>query len=239
MNNATIIFGTKRLGQTVTKEVAEKYPDLAVITVEGVKEAKKSRRVLLNSKAAELLNLEIGEIQNLVFASVEMGEVESRQVLIANADTLAEEPEVSYKTSKNKVAYSDSKEKGKAITSSHVCNEIFTFLSKDDSANIEFQLNAFDNDALEAYSLDAIGVSTETVEASEGIDELSAPAISAEETADVPVLEGNNGEYTGEQVQESVLAEVARAEAESPVLQEEISEGLPQRNAVAADWMDQ
>jgi len=65
-----IIFGTKRLGQVVAKASNEKYPNHAVVTVEGTKEAKKSRRILFNTKAAELLGLVAGEVQELVFGSL-------------------------------------------------------------------------------------------------------------------------------------------------------------------------
>ncbi|MBV1929349.1 MAG: hypothetical protein KUG81_07555, partial [Gammaproteobacteria bacterium] len=122
---STIIFGTKRLGQVAAAVTSEKYPNQAVITVEGQKGAKKSRRVILNTKAAELLECEVGSIQELVFASVETGTDTPNQVLIANAGTMppSDAKMVTYKTSKNKVAYGDdSKERGQAITSSHACS---------------------------------------------------------------------------------------------------------------------
>ena len=60
-----IIFGTKKLGQIQTAATSEKYPGIPVITVEGLKGAKKSRRILLNKTAAELLNCEVGDVQHL------------------------------------------------------------------------------------------------------------------------------------------------------------------------------
>ena len=222
--NATIIFGTKKLGQTATNSITEKYPDLAVITVEGVKGAKKSRRILMNTKAAELLNAEVGSIQELVFASVEMGEDTPNQVLIANAATIDNEVDVKYKTSKNKVAYGeDSSEKGKAVTSSHACSEIFRFLGLDDSSNVEFQLNSFPSDQLEAYSLDAVDSTTPVV------NEDAAPAIVSDELVDAPILETNNGEMTGVELQKSVQSEVAN-EVASETPAEELE-------TVENDWM--
>jgi len=205
--SVTIIFGTKRLGQSVAQATSEKYPDQAVITVEGLKGAKKSRRILMNTKAAELLGAEVGEVQEFVFASVEMGENEPNQVLIANRSTIEDDVDVTYKTSKNKVSYGeDSSEKGKAITSSHACNEIFSFLGLDDTSNVEFELNAFEAKELEAFSLDAVGTVVE------------APAVvNNEAVADTPVLEANNGEVTGAQLQELVQAEVAKAEELNPI----------------------
>lgn len=198
--NATIIFGTKNFGKTNDSSYAsnEKYPNIPVVTVEGQKGAKKSRRVLFNSKAAELLGLENGTIQTLVFASLEVTEKNERGVLVANAQDIPAEVEVSYKTSKNPVAYDDSKEKGKAVTSSHVCNQVFTFLGHDDSANIEFTLSEYPNGDFRAFSFRPL--TTETLTES--------------------VIESNVGTHTVEEVVNDVQAEVSRAEQASPVLQE-------------------
>ena len=217
--STTIIFGTKKLGQVTEAVAREKYPDLAVITVEGQKGAKKSRRVLLNSRAATLLNCEVGAIQNLVFASVEMGADEPKQVLIANADLMDSEVDVTYKTSKNKVAYDDSNEKGKAITSSHACGEIFKFLGLDDSTNLEFQLVTFPSDQIEAFALTTVSEGNNTA----GIDELSTEA----------AIETNNGTMSGEDLQESISNEVAAAEIANPVL-ETVQE--PVADVVDSEW---
>jgi len=205
--NATIIFGTKKLGQKAVETASEKYPNQAVITVEGQKGAKKSRRILMNTKAAELLGATVGETQEFVFASVEMGENVPNQVLIANASTIDSEVDVTYRSSKNKVSYGeDSSEKGKAITSSHACNEIFTFLDLDDSSNVEFELNPFPAKELEAFSLDTVSAIKEPV------------PVTSDELADVSVIETNSGELSGAELQNSVQAEVARAEEANPVL---------------------
>jgi len=195
--NATIIFGTKKLGQTTTTNTSssnEKYPDIPVVTVEGQKGAKKSRRILINSKAALLLNCPQGEVQNIVFASVEMGENTPKQVLITNESFLPQEVEVSYKTSKNKVAYDESNEKGKAVTSSHACNEILTFLGLNDEGNTEFKLVPFESNDLKAFSL------------STKIED--------------DIIETNNASLSANEVVNETIAEVQRAEANSPVLQE-------------------
>ncbi len=235
--NATIIFGTKKLGQSAAAVVAEKYPNQAVITVEGQKGAKKSRRVLLNSKAADLLGCEAGSVQNLVFASVEMNDTDGKQVLIANASTMPpqEEKMITYKTSKNKVSYGDdSKEKGKAVTSSHVCTEIFSFLSKDDSENIEFELVEFPSEQLEAFSLETVGSSNEDSDSNQEVTIDSAPAITGEELAEEAIIETNQGSMNGQEVAESIQSEVAAAEAANPVLVDD------SRNEVLAtnDWME-
>jgi hypothetical protein len=203
--NTTIIFGTKKLGQAQESLSKEKYPELAVVTVEGQKGAKKSRRVLLNTKAAELLSCELGSTQRVVFASLETGVDSPKQVLIANADLMDNDVEVTYKTSKNAVSYTNSKEKGKAITSTHACNEIFSFLGMDDTQDIEFELTPFESTEVEAFLFTQISDSSE----------MSEPA-----TAEEDVLNTNNGSMSGEDLSASVKAEVARAEAESPVLEE-------------------
>lgn len=214
--NATIIFGSKKLGQATTTVANEKYPDLAVVTIEGQKGAKKSRRILINAKAAELLSLETGSIQELVFASVEMGATDQNQVLIANAGSIDNDDMVVYKTSKNNVSFGeDTKEKGKAVTSSHMCNEIFSFLGQDDSANIEFQLVEFPSEEVEAYAFTPI---------SEGIDELSTPASALEADVEAEIIETNNGSMTTEELTESVQAKVAQDEANDPIFIDESAE---------------
>jgi len=195
-----IVFGTKRLSNTSTRNASvEKYSNLAVITVEGIKGAKKSRRILLNKMASELLNLEVGDVQELIFAPVE----DTNQVLIANRATIDGDSGdmVSYKTSKNKVSYSESTEKGKAITSSHMCKEIFSFLGKDESQDIEFTLNEFASDSVEAYSLDTI--STDEVEG----------------VVSDNIIETNNGPLEVEDVIAGVQAQVAQDEEAAPMLQ--------------------
>jgi len=198
-----IVFGTKKLDQSAARKAGskEKYPELAVITVEGVKEAKKSRRILVNAKAAELLSLIAGDVQEIIFASVETGDVSERSVLVANKATVEGDSSemVCYKTSKNAVSYEGGK--AKAITSSHVCNEILTFLSKDDSTNQEFMLVAFDSDQVDSFTL--------------------SPVVMPEQ---VTMEDMNGNEVTGEDLQNSISDEIAKAEASNPVLQVELRE---------------
>lgn len=172
-----IIFGTKKLTESVVRNAStEKYPQKAVVTVEGVKGHKKARRILFNLKACEELNLEVGSSQKLVFAPIH----DTKQVLIANMDTIDEDARgemISYKTSKNKVAYGgESTEKGKAATTSFMCKELFSFFHKEDSVDLEFELNEFPSESVEAYSLDLIEeVHTSLIDV-DNIDELSEGA---------------------------------------------------------------
>jgi len=195
----TIIFGSKRLGQQLSAvSSGDKYPDRAVVTVEGNKGARKSRRLLFNTKAAEKLNLENGQIQELVFASVEGT---NRQVLVANKSLVPAADQgniVSYKTSKNRVANGeDTKEKSKAITSSFFCKEVYSFLGlEEDNGASEFYLNTFPANDIEAYALVPVGQE--------------------------PVIETNQGSHTMSDVQESVTTEIARQEAADNILSEDV-----------------
>ena len=194
----TIIFGSKRLGQQLAAVSAgDKYPDRAVVTVEGNKGSGKSRRLLFNTKAAQKLGLENGDVQELVFASVEGV---TRQVLVANKSLVPEADQeniVSYKTSKNKVSNGeDTKEKSKAITSSFFTREVFSYLGMDDDeGNAEFYLTAFPESQIEAHALIPVG----------------------EEV----VIETNQGSHTMADVQDSVTTEIAKQEAADNILDEE------------------
>lgn len=206
----TIIFGSKRLGQQLAAvSSGDKYPDRAVVTVEGNKGSGKSRRLLFNTKAAQKLGLENGDVQELVFASVEGVK---RQVLVANKSLVPEADQeniVSYKTSKNRVSNGeDTKEKSKAITSSFFTKEVFSFLGMDDNAgNAEFYLTAFPESQIEAHALIPVG----------------------EEV----VIETNQGSHTMADVQDSVTTEIARQEAADNILAEDDLEPTEDYNAEA------
>ena len=195
----TIIFGSKRLGQQLAAvSSGDKYSDRAVVTVEGDKGARKSRRLLFNTKAAQKLGLDNGEIQELVFASVEGT---SRQVLVANKSLVPsadQENIVAYKTSKNRVANGEeTKEKSKAITSSFFCKEVFSFLGLEEAdGSSEFYLNTYPANDIEAYALVPVGQE--------------------------PVIETNSGSHTMSDVQESVTTEIAKQEAADNILDEEV-----------------
>ncbi len=225
-----IIFGSKRLGQTVERAVNEKYPNQAVVTVEGQKGAKKSRRILFNTKAAELLSLEAGSVQEIVFGSLETGDVTGRKVLVMNLSAVGQDAgEMTvYKTSKNKVSYADSKEKGKAITSSHMCAEVFSFLSKDDQENVEFVLNVFGSDEIEAFEL-----CCEACPKSQCIDP-ECDTHTCDATSGV--IETNNGEMTTQDVTESVQDQIARDEQLDPIFQDERPDELVIENNSQEDW---
>lgn len=152
--NINIVFGTiKKAGRDFTSN--EKYAGKAVVTVEGVKGEGKSRRVLFNATAMSLLKIPAGAQQNVIFGFVEADDLVNRRLLIANADLLpGKEETVVYNVSKNKVAYEDTKEKGKAIASSALHKEINSFLEVDENMTHEYSLVFFgENAGLDLYEL--------------------------------------------------------------------------------------
>lgn len=152
--NISIVFGTiKKAGRDFTSN--EKYAGEAVVTVEGVKGEGKSRRVLFNATAMNLLKIPAGAQQNVIFGFVEADDLINRRLLIANADLLpGKEETVVYNVSKNKVAYEDTKEKGKAIASSALHKEINSFLEVDENMTHEYSLVFFgENAGLDLYEL--------------------------------------------------------------------------------------
>ena len=149
-----IVFGTiKKAGRDFTSN--EKYAGKAVVTVEGVKGEGKSRRVLFNATAMGLLAIPAGAQQNLIFGFVEADDLVNRRLLVANADLLPGKADtVVYNVSKNKVAYEDTKEKGKAIASSALHREINSFLEVNENDTHEYSLVFFgENAGLDLYEL--------------------------------------------------------------------------------------
>ena len=231
MQKQQIIFGTKKLGKVAEKAPKEKYPNHAVVTVEGVKEAKKSRRILFNTKASELLGLEPGETQWLVFGSVERGVGLPNEVLVMNTSEIGETDQdmTSYRASKNPVSIEDTKEKFKSVSSTHMCNEIFSFLEKDDSVNTEFSLTVFPSEEVNAFSLSDLDVESQDLTEEEELTGQHVELTSFEETPMGSSL-SENGLTSQKSSSES---DVAESEAN-----EEVATGIPSRNsnAVVEEW---
>ena len=59
-----------------------------------------------------------------------------------------------YRTSKNKVSFETTKEKGKAISSTTIANEISTYFSLNDSFENEFSLTPYETEGVESFSLE-------------------------------------------------------------------------------------
>ena len=181
MSKNVIIFGAKKFGVSNSANTsATKYPNNAVITVEPSKEGGRSRRVLFNAKACEVLNLENSEVQQIVFGFVE-GDCVG---LIANASLLESDvinSMTTYRTSKNRVNFEETKEKGKAISSSSIANELSSYFELDSTTIGEFRLNSYDTEGVESFSMEFMP---------NGIDELSTEAsnqdVDFEEVSETP-----------------------------------------------------
>lgn len=137
-----IVFGTIKAGRS---GAFQKYPEQAVVTLEGVKEANKSRRILFNNSAATLLNLQKGFNEELIFGFLEADENGHRRLFVANTSDHPElSDELTYRVSKNPVLYEDGKERGKAISSKKLAEEVAEFLEVDGYVQHEYKLEAFD-----------------------------------------------------------------------------------------------
>ena len=145
-----VVFGTlKKAGREISNN--QKYPELAVVTLEAPIEGK-NRKIMFNAQAMELLKLEAGATQNVIFGFIEADENMNRRLLVANADFLENKGDtVVYNTSKNKVPYS-TKEKGKSISSSYLHKEINEFLEINADIAHDYELVYFgENGGLDLY----------------------------------------------------------------------------------------
>jgi hypothetical protein len=215
--NINIVFGTiKKAGRDFTSN--EKYAGKAVVTVEGVKGEGKSRRVLFNATAMGLLAIPAGAQQNLIFGFVEADDLVNRRLLVANADLLPGKADtVVYNVSKNKVAYEDTKEKGKAIASSALHREINSFLEVNENDTHEYSLVFFgENAGLDLYEL----VKLNLEEDGKSINDLVANPLSYTGYQQTELMEAtlDNEPVSASDIDVSVPVEVAEvAEVEETV----------------------
>ena len=163
-----VVFGTlKKAGREISNN--QKYPELAVVTLEAPIEGK-NRKIMFNAQAMELLKLEAGATQNVIFGFIEADENMNRRLLVANADSLENKGDtVVYNTSKNKVPYL-SKEKGKSISSSYLHKEINEFLEINADIAHDYELVHFgENGGLDLFEFCKI----RTEEDKESVNDLS------------------------------------------------------------------
>lgn len=188
-----IIFGTKRLGREDGANGSfQKYPEQAVVTLEGARGHGKSRRFLFNKKAMEVFGLENGSVQQLIFGTFTNGD--EKAVLIANANDIVElEGLTIYKTSKNAVAFDDSKEKGKAVSSSIITGDIAGFLGLDDTQNNEFTITDLNSEEIDAQRLVPMTNNVEDNNA-DNIDVIDAEAVNG--GSDELIAEADNAPDT-------------------------------------------
>ena len=157
-----IIFGTKRLGkEDGSHESNQKYQH-AVVTLEGDRGKGRTRRILFNKTAMEQMGLEKGETQEIVFGTIDADENGNRAILVANSVNLANVDDLTtYKTSKNAVAFENTKEKGKAISSAKLTKDMITFMNLDNDTEVEFALEPFDALGMPCDSFKFVEVVTE------------------------------------------------------------------------------
>lgn len=158
-----VIFGSKRLGKVdgSHNESYQKYTNQAVVTLEGDRGKGRTRRVLFNRTAMEQMNLEKGATQPIVFGTIDADENGNRAILIANANNLANIDDLTtYNTSKNAVAFENSKEKGKAISSAKLTKDMISFMDLDEDTETEFALQSFDGESLPSDTFKFVEVET-------------------------------------------------------------------------------
>ena len=149
-----IVFGS--LKTTAAANSAASEFGFASMKVEANRGPKTSRRILFNREAGALLRLPKGAVQKLLFGFAQpTTPEESPRLFVINTDEfLRETKDVTYNTSKNESSFTDSKEKGKAISSTKLSNEIRSFLGlDDDSQDINFSISLYDQGEADIYEL--------------------------------------------------------------------------------------
>jgi len=139
-----IVFGS--LKTTIAGNSAESEFGFASMKVEANRGPKTSRRVLFNREAGALLRLPKGAVQKLLFgfAQPDANNPSPRLFVINTDEFLHETKDTTYNTSKNESSFTNSKEKGKAISSTKLSNEIRQFLGlNDDSEDINFSISLY------------------------------------------------------------------------------------------------
>ena len=139
-----IVFGS--LKTTVAGNSAPSEFGFASMKLEANRGPKTSRRILFNREAAALLRLPKGAVQNLLFgfAQPDVNNVTPRLFVINTDEFLHETKETTYNTSKNESSFTDSREKGKAISSTKLSNEVRSFLNmEDDTMDINFEISLY------------------------------------------------------------------------------------------------
>ncbi len=145
--NINIVFGNKTLGKSTVVDTA-KYPDLAVLTIEGYKGKGKTRRSLLNAKAQEFLGMEKGVSEVIILgeAITEEGENVS---FITNVEAIGGAPEEMFTYKANGGLTKVEGEKFKTISSSLFAKNLIQYLDLADNLettqDIELVLEESDN----------------------------------------------------------------------------------------------
>ena len=132
-----IVFGSiKKIAPAAIQQF-----DFPSMKVEKNRGKGTTRRVLFNKSACRLLELDSGGVQELLFGFAQpQEENEARLFVVNTAEFIKEVEDKTYKVSKNYAAYDDSKEKGKTISSTQLCNEIRQFVSIGDVTDTDYEI---------------------------------------------------------------------------------------------------
>ena len=201
-----IVFGS--LKTTVAGNSAPSEFGFASMKLEANRGPKTSRRILFNREAAALLRLPKGAVQNLLFgfAQPDANNATPRLFVINTDEFLHETKETTYNTSKNESSFTDSREKGKAISSTKLSNEVRSFLNmEDDTMDINFEISLYSGEGeADIYEL-TVHVGAEEMTTDEILDtEVVGEEYVVETIADLNL---DSNEYN----------EVVSEEAEAPV----------------------
>ena len=132
-----IVFGSiKKIAPAAIQQF-----DFPSMKVEKNRGKGTTRRVLFNKSACRLLELDSGGVQELLFGFAQPQEENEARLFVVNTGEFIKEVEdKTYKVSKNYAAYDDSKEKGKTISSTQLCNEIRQFVSIGDVTDTDYEI---------------------------------------------------------------------------------------------------
>jgi len=192
-----IVFGSVKTTSNRSATIVQEF-DYPSVKLEASRGPKTSRRVLFNREASNLLSMGDGAIQQMLFGFAEPeGDGPSRLFVINTEDYTNEVEQKTYKTSKNGAAYHDSKEKGKAISSTPLSNEIREFLGiTDDTVDVNLSLSVYSTEGeatcYELHVGDAPQV--ETIADNDGsLDQPVENWETTDEANDEKAYEGANG----------------------------------------------
>ena len=128
-----IVFGNKTLGKKAV-ELVSKYPDLAVVTIEGYKGKGKTRRTLFNATAMSGLGLEAGVSEELILGEG-VDESGANIAFIANVEALGGVDEALQTYKVNGGLAKVNGEKFKTVSISGMAKNLINYLELADDEN--------------------------------------------------------------------------------------------------------
>lgn len=190
-----IVFGSIKEPKSRVAEQEFEHPS---VKIEKEKGSGKSRRILFNRPACELLDLKDGDSQEMLFGFAQPEAGGAPRLFVVNTEEfLAEVEQKTYRTSKNKASYDDSKERGKAIASKPLTAEITEFLGLDESVDNDLFVSFYQEGEATVYELsiedptlnqdlDVEEVVGETIEETSEEDELTEEVTNNEPSDELP-----------------------------------------------------